>query len=500
VIALVLLAGPAMATDYFVAPAGNDAATGRAGAPWKTLQKAADSVASGDVVTVEDGDYQGFLLEGKQLGPGRVVFRARNRWKARITTAPPGDQLHGGISILSSSQVTIDGFEVTRMPRAGIALTSAGPDVTGGDTRGNVVQNCWSHDNGAQEGEGGSDGIFTGYALDVVIENNLVENNAEHGIYVSNSADNPIIRNNTVRGNFAQGIQINADGDLPGDGIITNWEISGNEVAANSIRGGSTAINLDGAVNGRAFNNLLHGNGKGGFVLWRGNANSSSSGNLFFNNTVYNPAGSKAAFLLYTEAANNVIFNNIFYARAGGLVADEAGSGNQHDHNLVASVEDLEPAAGESMPDPLTLFAGVAAADFRLRAGSTAVDRGVATFAGKQASPLDREGRQRPAGAAFDIGCYELGGSPSPVDGGTPGTGGAPGAGGAPGNDAGSGDAGGADGPAMTSSDGGCGCGTGPGRSGGVWLLMALALLTARLTRSGRRDRRRHVGCRLTNR
>ena len=417
---------------------------------------------------------------------------ARNRWKARITSAPAEAGSYGGIYLRSSTNVTIDGFEILKMPRAGVAVVSDGPDVTGADTRGNIVRNCWSHDNGANQGMGASDGVFTGYALDVLIEGNLIENNAEHGIYVSNSADNPIVRNNIVRGNFAQGIQINADGDLPGDGVITNWEISGNELSGNSLRGGSTAINLDGAVGGRAFNNLLHGNGKAGFVLWRGNGKSGSSANVFFNNTVYHPAGTKAAFLLYTDAADNVIFNNILYSRAGGLNAEESGAGNQHDHNLLASVVESEAGPNEAMPDALTLFVDAPGGNFNLRPGSAAVDRGVASFAGKPASTSDRQGRARPAGAALDIGCYEQDGA-GPTDGGaipdagggdgpgpgpTPGTGGSGGAGGsdggardgaAPASDAGPGAGGGSD---------GCGCRVGAGQPGGVpagWVAAALA-------------------------
>jgi MYXO-CTERM domain-containing protein len=279
------------------------------------------------------------------------------------------------------------------------------------------------------------------------------------------------------------------------------------------MEGGSTAINLDGAVNGRAFNNLIHGNGKGGFVLWQGNGNSSANNNVFFNTSVYNPAGARVAFLLYTGASGNVIFNNILYSRSGGLAAEGAGSGNQHDHNLASSFEDVTMSAGESSPDGAMLFANAAGSDFHLGAGSAAVDRGVPSFAGKSAGPGDLEGRQRPAGTAFDLGCYELGGppgvvEPAPVEGvggvdagairdaggpgGTGGSGGSRDAGApGPGVDAGGRGGGGSDaaGPGPGSSDGGCGCrvGEAPAEGGGALLLIALASL---LGLSARRRRR----------
>jgi parallel beta-helix repeat protein len=409
-LALLIGAGELQAAEYHVATTGNDDAKGTAEAPWRTLQKAADTVQGGDRVIVADGAYRGFSLGEKSFGPRGVTFQARNRWKARITS--PAEEYGGedGIAIVSASYVTIDGFEVTRAPRAGIAVRSFGPDETGGDTRNNVIRNCWSHDNGVWGAEEGAhDGIFTGYALNVLIENNLVERNAEHGIYVSNSADNPVIRNNVVKGNWAQGIQINGDGEMDGDGIIRNWEISGNVIAENSIKGGSTAINLDGAVDGRAFNNLLYHNGKGGFVLWKGNGNAPASNNVIFNNTIYQPKGTKAAIVFYTEAANNLVFNNVLYSRAGGIEFDEeAGKGNRHDFNLVSSIMgEGKLGPHESSPPVATLFADPAAGNLRPRAASPLIGKGTATFADRKVAPVDLEGRARPQNGAPDIGCYQ---------------------------------------------------------------------------------------------
>jgi parallel beta-helix repeat protein len=405
-----LAATPVLADEFVVAPGGNDRASGRPGQPWRTLQKAADTVEEGDRVVVEDGDYRGFTVDERDFGPRRVTFVARNKWKARVTSPSLKYGKNDGIAIVSSSYVTIDGFEVTGAKRAGIVVRSFPPEPAGKDTRDNIIRNCWSHDNGVWgKAEGAHDGIFTGWAYNVLIEGNRVERNAEHGIYVSNSADNPIIRNNVVKGNWAQGIQINADGELDGDGIITNWEISGNVVTENSLKGGSTAINLDGAVRGRAFNNLIHGNGRGGFVLWQGNGNSSSNENVFFNNTVYNPRGDKAAFIFYTGAANNVVFNNILYSPIGGIEIDEeAGKGNRHDFNLVASVYGKgKLAANESSPPVTALFIDPARGNLRPSPGGPSIDKGTAGFAGRQVSTVDLEGRPRAQNSAPDVGCYE---------------------------------------------------------------------------------------------
>jgi parallel beta-helix repeat protein len=411
--AVLLAAAPVFGAEYHVSPNGNDKASGKPGSPWRTLQKAADTVQTGDTVIVEDGEYRGFTVDEREFRPPGVVFRARNKWKARVTSPSLHYGKNDGIAIVSSSYVTIDGFEVTKAPRAGIVVRSFAPEPTGKDTRDNVIKNCWSHDNGAWgKGIGAHDGIFTGWALNVRIEGNRVEKNAEHGIYVSNSADNPVIRHNYVRGNWAQGIQINADGEEDGDGIITNWEISHNTVIENALHGGgSTAINLDGAVRGRAFNNLIYGNGRGGFVLWKGNGNSSSNENVFFNNTVYNPNGDKPAFIFYTEASNNLVFNNILYSKSGGIELDEeAGKGNRHDYNLVASVigeNRGKLAPNEASPPVEAIFIDPDKGNLRPKPGSPSIKRGTPTFAGRQVTPTDLEGRPRSQSTAPDIGCYE---------------------------------------------------------------------------------------------
>src|SRR3954467_4293563 len=49
---------------YSVSTTGSDSNNGSADAPWRTLQKAADTVKAGDVVTVNAGNYEGFSAYG----------------------------------------------------------------------------------------------------------------------------------------------------------------------------------------------------------------------------------------------------------------------------------------------------------------------------------------------------------------------------------------------------------------------------------------------------
>ena len=102
-------------------------------------------------------------------------------------------------------------------------------------------------------------GILTGFAQNVLIENNTVSNTQiQHGIYVGNSADNPIVRGNTVTNSHLCGIQLNSDASQGGDGIISNALLENNKLFDNGQAGGAS-INFDGVNSSIIRNNLLNG-------------------------------------------------------------------------------------------------------------------------------------------------------------------------------------------------------------------------------------------------
>src|SRR5882672_7483675 len=57
-----LLARGATLRTFYVAPTGSDTAPGSSASPWRTLQKAANTVRAGDLVIVRAGTYAGFDL------------------------------------------------------------------------------------------------------------------------------------------------------------------------------------------------------------------------------------------------------------------------------------------------------------------------------------------------------------------------------------------------------------------------------------------------------
>src|SRR5262249_39914068 len=157
----------------------------------------------------------------------------------------------------------------------------------------------------------GTWGIFTGFSADLLVENNVTSRSAsQHGIYVSNSADNPIVRGNISWGNAASGIQLNADLSQGGDGIITNALIE-NNVIYDNVRPGGAAINLDGVQNSRIQNTLLYNNHATGIALFQQNGAQGSKNNVVVNNTILVASDGRWGVLLNGGSTGNTLYNNV---------------------------------------------------------------------------------------------------------------------------------------------------------------------------------------------
>lgn len=407
--AIVFWTVAAHAATYYVATGGNDNDPGSETQPFATLQKAANIAVGGDTIIVRPGTYVGakFSVSGSAENPIVVTGEP-----GAIIQSPSAANANGdNIWIRDASYITIEGFEIRNAPRAGIAVQGEpAPD----EVHGVVIRNNNVHDNQRW-------GIFTGYAEGVLIENNICAASAqEHGIYVSNSADNPVIRLNTCHDNFLAGIQINADPALDGDGIITNALVDSNTIFSNGV-GGAAGINLASVVNSLISNNLLYDNHATGIVGWDDEAGVQfgTHNNRFFNNTVVMAEDGRFALSLLNGSFNNAVHNNILmHLGARGSIEIDSGSeeGLFSDFNIVvapfsvdenfislASWQARAHDANSFFAFPTDIFVNFAADNYDLPEGSPAVDFG-RSVTGVNADIL---GRPRPVGRSFDIGAYE---------------------------------------------------------------------------------------------
>lgn len=412
----------ASAADYYVSPDGNDErGDGSRSRPWRSLQRAADTVGPGDTVHVADGAYEPFHIEtsGK---PGRPIrFRAMGT-AAVISGTRVFDERPVAISVLAS-HVVIEGFRVRVSPTPrdgrtrGIRISGTyRRHVTGVHVIRNRVENA------------GWVGITTSYADDVVIEDNVVSGSyREHGIYLANSGDRAVVRRNIVFDNAEAGIQLNADPHQPGDGISSGNLIAGNVLYRNG-RHGSAAINLASVRDSVIANNLIYDNYAQGIAAWDDEAGDGygSKNNLFAHNTVVMPAGNRRhALSLRHGSTGNVVKNNILlHLGSGDSLAVDASSlpGLVSDHNLLTRIEDTsgrivglrEWQASRNLDrrsigvDADTLFVDPGSGNYMIRPGSPAHDAGDPSV-GIEA---DIANTPRPQGRAPDIGAYEI---PAPL-------------------------------------------------------------------------------------
>jgi hypothetical protein len=278
-----------------------------------------------------------------------------------------------------------------------------------------VVRNNNCHDNSRW-------GIFTGYAQDFQVTGNVAARSAiEHGIYVSNSSDNPVVRGNVVHDNHASGIQINTDPALPGDGIVTNALVENNVVYSNGVAGGA-AINLASVRSSLFRNNLLYNNHASGIAGWDDGDGSrwGTKSNRFLNNTIIQASDGRFAVSLQNGSTNNVFQNDVIFhtGTRGSYDTDKSSrTGLVSDYNVVTNVYSLGgkfvnytkwrsmgfDAHSVVLTSMAGLFVNPSAGDYHLPNGSPAIDVGTT----RADVPVDLDGVARPQRLRYDIGAYE---------------------------------------------------------------------------------------------
>jgi parallel beta-helix repeat protein len=362
---------------------------------------------------VEPGTYPGFsagystpAVAGTAAAP--VTFKAL---PGAVIDARNGDTADGIDLEPGDDYWVIDGFSVQNtsgtITRAGIRVTGSANVVV----QNNNVDDC------------GTWGIFTGFAENVLIQNNVCSRSqAQHGIYVSNSADNPVIRGNTCWGNHDCGIQINADVSQGGDGIITGALVEGNIIHDNGA-GGGAAINFDGVQQSVVRNNLVYNNHANGIALFMQDGAAPSMNNVVVNNTVVMASDARWDITIANGSTGNTLLNNILLNNNPnhGSVDITADSlpGLASDYNVVAdrftpddggtfeSLAAWQAGTGQDkhsfVAGAAQLFVNAAGNNYQLAAASPAVGKGTSL----DAPPTDLLGNPRPSGSGYDIGAYQ---------------------------------------------------------------------------------------------
>jgi parallel beta-helix repeat protein len=431
---ILLIVTSGYAANYYVSKSGSDSNPGTASQPWKTIQKAANTLTAGDTVYIKAGTYHE-QVEPKNSGTAGNY----------ITYTAYGND-----------PVVIDGTGVT-LPWAfdGLVYVS---EVSYIRISGLQVKNVGPGDNHA--------GILLEDCSYIVIENNYTYNTTSSGIGVWDCS-NIIIDGNEVELACNDGEQ-----ECISVGGVNIFEVRNNHVhhGGPGTNGAEGICLKDGSSNGKAYNNHVHDLYRLGIYVdaWDkhtynievyGNVvhdtdNSDcytlacETGGLLENIAIYNNIGYNADVHGFNISINGepvthpmkgiTVINNTFYNNGlggwgGGIAVENPNAQNvvirnnivsqnntfqmavdpgvsmsnlTVDHNLIHGYRnDDDEIKGSDAVEGNPLFVNAAGADFHLQENSPAIDAGSSSGAPSK----DYDGNSRPKGAGYDIGAYEYG-------------------------------------------------------------------------------------------
>ncbi|MBW7995455.1 MAG: hypothetical protein FVQ81_02565 [Candidatus Glassbacteria bacterium] len=296
---LCLSALPAPAKTIYLSAGGDDNSACGAGAEFATLEAALGCLDAGDTLFVREGEYTGgplVELDGTAEAPIVLMGESLN---AVIDTSNRDNR--DNLRLDHSSHVIVDGLTFRRSSRAGLSLIRC-DHIT--------VRNCVFANNYKW-------GLFTGFADDVLFENNESYGaRDEHGIYHSNSGNRFIIRGNHVHHNRGNGIHLNGDPELmsePGDDGVLNFGIVERNIIHDNGAGGGAGINMTHVQDIICRNNLIYNNFAGGFTYYADTDDQryTSRRALIMHNTVHFKSGGRAVINIQSTSKSTVIVNNI---------------------------------------------------------------------------------------------------------------------------------------------------------------------------------------------
>jgi hypothetical protein len=207
---------PGSAATFYVATSGHDTNAGTLAAPWRTIQKAGNTLVPGDTALVRGGIYAEAVTVNMSgnAAAGPVTFQNYPGETPVVDGAglivPEGNA--GLFLITGRSHVTIQGFEIRNYQTNSRSLVPAGIWISGAAHNINIISNR-IHDIGNEYHQGSTQGNAFGLA---VYGNTLTP-----------------ITNLVIRGNELFNLRTGTSESLVLNGNVANFEVSGNRIHDN---------------------------------------------------------------------------------------------------------------------------------------------------------------------------------------------------------------------------------------------------------------------------
>ncbi|BAY09408.1 right-handed parallel beta-helix repeat-containing protein [Calothrix sp. NIES-2098] len=412
---------------YYVSGSGSDSNNGLSTSQaFRTLGRVGGLVKAGDTVYLMNGTYERNSSDTQIV----VLYEKQGTASAPITfKAYPGhnplikSKNAYAINIVRSSYIIIEG----------LTLEGNNNNIT----KEYALQQRYNSNNPLTKGTGIG---INEKSHHITIRNNKISNFGGHGIH-SYRSDYVTIEKNIVARNAwyspdgTSGISTqynwNSDGVTDRykmvirDNIIYDnknfvpWSSAGKITEGHGIII-DDCLNTQSAsfhqrYNGRTLitNNIIYRNGGAGVNVY-------SSPNVdIVNNTTYQNgqvAETQGLGEIATSSGSDrvKIFNNILYAKTGGVVNSLSRSTNiQYNNNLIYNSSKFNAPGTNNILGKNPLFSDPDRGNFTLRSGSSAIDAGASSFSGINAPSVDQLGFKRPVDgnadgrAVVDIGALE---------------------------------------------------------------------------------------------
>jgi len=224
-----------------VSTTGNDANSGTIGAPWRTVQKAADVVPAGATVLIRGGTYSGFVMKRSGTASAPITFRS---YPGETAVLDGKSVVSYTVRVVSAKHIILTGLTV----QGGFQELHQGGGIEVYSSSYVQVRNNLVRDNKAF-------GIRSQNSTYTTIDGNEVTRNAV-GVHIGNQGEGTTITNNRIHTNNKMMVNtpksVNAHDDAGGEGVAL-VKTTGKVVVMGNLIWGNRAPSYDYGYDGGAF-------------------------------------------------------------------------------------------------------------------------------------------------------------------------------------------------------------------------------------------------------